>query len=82
MNRLVLTNNPQNHIIKPCNVNKTWICKTAVKTSENTKQNLQLKIYWTLDKSNNHLHNSPALLILQNFQYSYFLLNWHSWWVQ
>ena len=48
--KLVLTNNPQKHIlsgyeiaIKPCNVNKTWIGKTAVKTSENTKQNLKLK---------------------------------------
>ena len=29
--------------IKPCNVNKTWIGKTAVKTSENTKQNFKLK---------------------------------------
>ena len=66
--------------IKPCNVNKTWIGKTAVKTSENTKQNLKLK--FTLEKSKNHLHNSPALPILQNFQYSYFWLNWHSWWVQ
>ena len=48
--KLVLTNNPQKRImsgyeiaIKPCNVNKTWIGKTAVKTSENTKQNLKLK---------------------------------------